>query len=81
MGLTPHREAKAASEWSRSGLLPAAMRRVAAVSGPIGSSYGRGQDRTLRGKVPVECTIDDRPADDAAGRPDPPPDRSQQRLI
>ena len=35
MGLTPHREAKAASEWRRSGLLPAAMRRVAAVSGPM----------------------------------------------
>ena len=35
MGLTPHREANAASEWRRSGLLPEAMRRVAAVSGPI----------------------------------------------
>ena len=34
MGLTPHREAKAASEWRRSGLLPAVIRRAAAVSGP-----------------------------------------------
>ena len=33
--------------------------------------YGRGQDRTLRGKVPVECTIEDGPADGAVGRPDP----------
>ena len=35
IGLTPHSEAKAASEWRRSGLLPAVIRRVAAVSGPM----------------------------------------------
>ena len=34
IGFTPHREAKAASERSRSGLLPAAINSVAAVSGP-----------------------------------------------
>ena len=34
IGLTPHSAAKAASEWRRSGLLPAATRRVSAVSGP-----------------------------------------------
>ena len=34
-GLAPHREAKAASECSRSGLLPAATRMAAAVSGPM----------------------------------------------
>ena len=35
MGLTPHSEANAASEWSRWGLLPAAIRRLAAESGPM----------------------------------------------
>ena len=35
MGLMPQREAEAASEWRRSGLLPAATSRVDAVSGPM----------------------------------------------
>ena len=34
IGLAPHRAAKAASECSRSGLSPAAVRKVAAPSGP-----------------------------------------------
>ena len=39
--------------------------------GKVRVDYGRGQDRTLKGKVPVECTIGDRPADGAVRRPDP----------
>lgn len=35
MGLTPHRAAKDASLWSRSGLSPAAMSSAAALSGPM----------------------------------------------
>ena len=35
MGLTPHSEANAASDWRRSELLPAAIRRLAAESGPM----------------------------------------------
>ena len=48
-GDTPHRWAQAASEWSRSGLSPAATRSEAAVSGPTpktGQQVGsRGQQQ------------------------------------
>ena len=45
MGLTPHREAKAASEWRRSGLLPAAIyeegrRRVWSYAEAIHQGWG-----------------------------------------
>ena len=46
IGLTPHSEAKAASEWRRSGLLPAVIRRVAAVSGPMPKMLTRARRRT-----------------------------------
>ena len=41
IGLTPHKDAKAASEWRRSGLLPAAISSVAAVSGPTPKTLTR----------------------------------------
>ena len=44
IGLTPHRAAKAASEWSRSGLLPAVTSRAAAVSDPIPKMLTRAGD-------------------------------------
>ena len=44
IGVTPHRAAKAASEWSRSGLLPAVTSKAAAVSDPIPKMLTRAGD-------------------------------------
>ena len=44
IGVTPHSAAKAASEWSRSGLLPAVTSKAAAVSDPIPKMLTRAGD-------------------------------------
>ena len=39
-------------------LLPATLAQHLGLGELVRVDSGRGQDRTLRGKVPVECTID-----------------------
>ena len=56
MGFTPHRAAKAGSDLSRSGLLPAVTRSVAAVSAPTPKVWTQCW-RSLRGE-PGQLVVD-----------------------